>query len=398
MVNGRLSYTPGMPAEIGKANILIVDDHPENLLALEAMLEDLGQNLVKATSPEAALLRVLDMEFAVILLDVQMPTLDGFEVASIIRERDRSRNVPIIFLTAIHRLEENIFRGYEVGAVDYLFKPLVPEILRAKVGMFVKMWQQTWEIRQQAEHLDRANLEKERQLRELKRLNRELEALKRELESVSYSVTHDLHDPLQRINGYATTLLEGHFDKLDAEGQDYLQLISGMCNHITHLINDILELSHVTRVRLESKIVNLSVIATQIAEQYRTDAPQRDVKFNISGGLYINGDQHLLTILIENLIGNAWKFTQHRKAALIEVGAIADEDDHLIYFVRDNGIGFDMRFAYKLFGAFQRLHSEFEFEGNGVGLAISQRIVQRHGGKIWAEAKRDQGAAFYFTL
>jgi two-component system, sensor histidine kinase and response regulator len=383
---------------VGKANILIVDDHAENLLALEAMLEDLGENLVRASSGEEALLRVLDMDFAVILLDVQMPSMDGFEVASMIRQRDRSKNTPIIFLTAIHRLEENVLRGYHVGAVDYLFKPLIPEILCSKVDMFVKMWRQTWEIKVQAEYLDKAHTDKERQLRELKRLNRELEVLNKELEAFSYSASHDLRAPLRRISGYSEALMEDYHDKLDSEGQEYLQRICAMCDHMGQLIDDMLTLSRVTRAKLDLKVVNLSTIATQITNQLRATTPERNCEFIICSGLYVSGDERLLTILLENLLGNAWKFTRKHASACIEFGALAQEGKQPVFYIRDDGAGFDMQYAQKLFGAFQRLHTDNEFEGNGIGLATSQRVINRHGGKIWAESKPEQGATFYFTL
>ena len=392
----RLFRSANQLTEIGKANILLVDDHLENLLALEAMLEDLGQNLVKASSGEEALLRVLDMEIAVILLDVQMPSMDGFEVARIIRERDRSQNTPIIFLTAIHRLEENIFQGYEVGAVDYLFKPLIPEILRAKVKIMVKQWQQTWEIKRQAEYLERANLEQERQLRELKHLTRELETLNRELEGITYIVSHELRDPLRRINSYAVALSENYLGKYDGEGQVYLQQISALCMHMGQLMDDIVALSYVTRAKLDTKIVNLTAITTQIADQYRTAAPERNIKFVIQNGLYVNGDEHLLTILMEYLVGNAWKHARDHDKACIEVGVASGESKHLVYYVRDDRVGFDMEYPQEFLGAFQHLQADSDFEG--IGLAASRQIVQRHGGRIWVESKPEQGTTFYFTL
>ncbi len=381
-----------------KANILLVDDRPENLLALEAMLEDLGPTLVRAYSGEEALKHLLDQEFALILLDVQMPELDGFETARLIREREKTRYTPIIFLTAIHVNGEYALRGYSVGAVDYLYKPLVPEILRAKVMTFIDLYQKTHKIEEQAQRLAEANQELEHQLAEVKRLNRELENINRELESFSYSVSHDLRAPLRSINGFSEALLEDYRDHLDEEGQDYLRRLYLSSQRMGDLIDNLLRLSRVARAPMQRTQVDLSALAWTVAGALQEADPERDIKFKIADDLAVVGDESLLRIVYENLIGNAWKFTKHHKHATIEVGAFSEEDDKCIFYVRDDGAGFDMAYVDQLFGAFHRLHPESEFEGTGIGLATVQRIVRRHGGSIWAEAAVEQGATFYFTL
>jgi light-regulated signal transduction histidine kinase (bacteriophytochrome) len=243
-----------------------------------------------------------------------------------------------------------------------------------------------------------ANAELEAQLREVRRLNRELEAVNRELESFSYSVSHDLRGPLRRINGYSQALLEDYLDQLDEPGQQFLERIMVMCEQMGRLIDDLLKLSRVTRVKLERGPVNLSTLAERIAQECQSSTPERKVSFRIAPNIVADGDERLLYVLLENLLGNAWKFTQNHPTATIEFGVTTGESDEQVYFVRDDGAGFNMEFASHLFGAFHRLHTDSEFEGTGIGLATAQRIVHRHGGKIWAEAAVEQGATFFFTL
>jgi two-component system, sensor histidine kinase and response regulator len=384
--------------EMPRANVLLVDDKPENLLALEAMLEDLPLNVVRAGSGEEALRRLLKEDFAVVLLDVQMPGMDGFDTATLIRERKRSRHIPIIFVTAINRTESHVYRGYSVGAVDYMFKPLVPEVLRAKVMVFVELFVKNEEINRQSRHIEEMNESLERRLEEVNRLNRELEALNSELESFNYSVSHDLRAPLRSVNGFCQILIEDYSDNLDDQGQDYLRRMSRSCQRMGELIDDLLQLSRTSRVPIHRKDVDLTQLAQGIIADLQKAEPERDAEVLIQDGLVANGDEHLLRVLVKNLLDNAWKFTKYREQAVIEVGAFTQDDGQLVYYVRDNGAGFDMEYAGKLFGAFQRLHSEAEFEGTGIGLATVQRIINRHGGKVWAEGAVDQGATFYFTL
>ncbi len=225
----------------------------------------------------------------------------------------------------------------------------------------------------------------------------QLEAANKELEAFSYSVSHDLRAPLRSIDGFSRTLLEDYADRLDAQGANYLQRVRAASQRMAQLIDDLLELSRLTRAELRWAPVSLSALALAVAEELRHNHPERAVEFVIAEGLTAEGDARLLRIALENLLGNAWKFTAKRPQARIEFGA-ARRNGETIYVVRDNGAGFDMEYADKLFGAFQRLHSTAEFPGTGIGLATVQRIIHRHGGRLWAEGAVEQGAAFYFTL
>ncbi len=247
----------------------------------------------------------------------------------------------------------------------------------------------------------------------LRQAVRELTSVNRELESFSYSVSHDLRAPLRSIDGFSQALLEDCSRQLDETGQDYLYRIRSATQRMGYLIDDLLTLSRVTRSDMTQGAVDLSRIATRLSNDLRQAQPERLVEFVIQPGLIGNGDEHLLQVVLENLFSNAWKFTAKHPQATIEFGVIPPDKDHTTantlpntlpntpqptYFVRDDGAGFDMSYADKLFGPFQRLHGVQDFLGNGIGLATVQRIVHRHGGRVWAEGSVEQGAIFYFTL
>jgi light-regulated signal transduction histidine kinase (bacteriophytochrome) len=225
-------------------------------------------------------------------------------------------------------------------------------------------------------------------------LVQELEWKNEELESFSYSVAHDLRAPLRSVDGFSQALLEDYGTKLDAEGRKYLRLMHNAAQHMTQLIDDLLALSRVTRIEFRRESVDLCLIARAVGARLAQTNPGHPVDLVVADGLITDGDDRLLTIMFENLLGNAWKFTGRCALARIEVGVTDDR----VYFVRDNGAGFDMAYASKLFGVFQRLHSAKEFEGTGIGLATVQRVVRRHGGRIWADGVVGQGATFFFTL
>jgi hypothetical protein len=380
-----------------RVNILLVDDQPANLLALEAMLQGLGQNLVKAESGREALKQLLTHEFAVILLDVKMPDMDGFETAALIRERDKSRDTPIIFLTAADKTHTEAVRGYAVGAVDYLVKPVVPEFVRSKVSVFVELAKKTELLRRQAEQL-RVGEQSARELAETRAgLVRELEHKNQELESFSYAVSHDLRAPLRRIEAFSRAVLETQNDRLDADGRRFFDRIREASRQMSQLIDDVLHLSKVSRAELRQQEVDLSALATAILERLREAEPDRVVETRIRPGVVVSGDGQLLRIALTNLLENAWKFTARQPEACIEFGlsSVAGEST---YFVRDNGAGFDMAHADRLFGPFQRLHLATEFPGSGIGLATVRRILHRMGGRVWAEGVVGRGATFHFTL
>jgi two-component system sensor histidine kinase/response regulator len=359
----------------GRPGILIVDDVDANLLALEAQLTSLECDIVRARSGNEALRQLLRREFAVMLLDVQMPDMDGYEVARLARQNRATRDLPIVFVTALHENEESVLQGYGSGAIDFLFKPINPRVLLSKVQVFLDL------------DLGR------------RRLLDEIDAHKRtlaELEAFNYSVSHDLRAPLRPLDGFCSVLLEDYADALDDKGRDYLRRIRAAARRMGELIDDLLELSKVSRAAVRREAVDLAKLARAVVDELRANDPERDVVVEIEPGLEAQGDARLLQILLENLLRNAWKFTRKRPGARIELGAHRGAET--VYFVKDDGVGFDPAFAQRLFQPFQRLHGAAEFEGTGIGLALVSRIVGGHGGRIWAEAAVNEGACFSFTL
>lgn len=225
----------------------------------------------------------------------------------------------------------------------------------------------------------------------------QLEAANRELEAFSYSVSHDLRAPLRGIDGWTLAFLEDYAHRLDDQGRTYLERVRIATQHMEELIDDLLSLSRVGRAEMQREPVDLTALARAIAGRLRETGLERRVEFVIQKGLTAVGDPQLLEIALSNLLDNAWKFTGKRPEGVIEFGRVPQEGQP-VFFVRDNGAGFDLAYADKLFGAFQRLHKTSEFPGTGIGLATVQRILQRHGGRIWAEAAADRGATFYFTF
>ncbi len=245
------------------------------------------------------------------------------------------------------------------------------------------------------------NKKKEKEIKNLniqleKRVN-ELTTLTKELEAFSYSVSHDLRSPLRSIDGFSLALLEDCSEKLDSQGKDYLQRVRANCSRMSELIDDLLNLSRVTRSEIQYEKVDLSTIAQKIIFNLQKTQPERQVTFVTQDSLVTEGDPKLLYVALENLLNNAWKYTSKHSKAQIEFGALK-ENSRFVYYVKDDGAGFDMTFANKLFGPFQRLHKMTEFPGTGIGLATVQRIINKHGGQVWAEGEVEKGSTFYFTL
>ncbi len=256
------------------------------------------------------------------------------------------------------------------------------ELQRARDTLEVRVEERTVELQQRTQELEAAN--------------RSLEASNRELESFSYSVSHDLRAPLRSMDGFSLALMEDYGDKLEGEARDYLNYIRSASQLMGRLIDDILNLSRITRAEVHLDRVDLSALAKEVIEELKRTQPERKVEFVITPHLEALADRNLLRLVLQNLLGNAFKFTSNRPAARIEFGIAGGAEP--AYFVRDNGVGFDMAYADKLFKPFQRLHREEEFPGTGVGLASVQRIIARFGGRAWAEGHPGEGAAFYFTL
>jgi signal transduction histidine kinase len=380
-----------------KVNILMVDDEPANLEALEAILEPLNQKLYRANSGTEALRCVLDRDYAVILLDVQMPDLTGIETAALIRERERSRTTPIIFLTGVVKTSEMVFKGYSTGAVDYLMKPVVSGILRAKVEVFVELAIARHALQQEVAERSRIAAEIAKLNMALEQRNEDLIAANSDLEAFGHSVSHDLRMPLRHIHAYISMLEDSAAPKLSEEERRQFKVIRDAARRMGQLIDDLLAFSRIGRVEVTKGRIDNAAIVQQVIAEMQPDIKDRRIEWDIGALPAVNGDVNLMRQVWANLLANAVKYTRPRPQAQIRIGAVT-QDDEIIFSVSDNGVGFDPAYADRLFGVFQRLHSEKQFEGTGVGLANVRRIVQRHGGRTWAEAKLDEGASFYFSL
>jgi len=368
-------------------NILLVDDDATKRFALRAILAPLEENVVEASSGADALRQLLRNEFAVVLLDVRMPIMDGFETAQLIRQRPRSELTPIIFVTALDQAETNMGRGYDLGAVDFVFAPVVPAILRAKVSVFVELYRAQQELRRYRSQLEM--LVEER--------TTALTSVNRELEAFSYSVSHDLRAPLEAFDGLSQSLLNDSAVKLDPKARDYLVRMRRAAERMTSVFDGLQSLFRLTSGEIRRELIDISAMAREVVDETQAAEPRAGVEVVIAPDMNATGDQRLIRILLGNLIDNAWKFTATNENAKVEIGS-EQVDGETRIFVRDNGVGFDMIYSHRLFGAFQRLHSQSEFGGVGIGLATARRIVNRHGGRIWAEGAVGEGATFYFVI
>ncbi|RHX93254.1 hybrid sensor histidine kinase/response regulator [Leptospira yasudae] len=366
-----------------RPKILIVDDKPENLVALETVLKDLDVDLIKAFSGNDALKETLHHEFALALLDIQMPEMDGYELASILREESKTARLPFIFISAVYTDNFNVFKGYEKGAFSFITKPFQPEMLINKVKFFVDKHVQEIELHELNESLRKKNLE--------------LEYSNRELDAFCYSVSHDLKAPLRAISGYTNILKEDYREKLDGEGEKILDVVIDNSAKMSKLIDSLLLLSRLGKKDMRKTPIVMNDLLRIVLKDFQEEMKNEKLRIETSDLPPAMGDPELLKQVLINLISNAIKYSSKRADPRVEIGSVPNENE-CVYYVKDNGAGFNMQYASKLFGVFQRLHENEEFEGIGIGLAIVQRVILRHGGRVWAEGKTNEGAAFYFAL
>ncbi len=292
----------------------------------------------------------------------------------------------------VHNYERRTFTGQQVALLRLFAGQVAPALEAARLHAQSESRRQRAEEAEEQVRALNADLER----RVLERTS-ELEAANKELEAFCYSISHDLRSPLRGMDGFCQLLLEDYGDRLDDDAKAYVQRVRSASQRMADLLDGLLDLSRLTRIEMQRAPVDLSSMARGIAESLQSTEAQRAVTFDIADGLTARGDPHLLQIALENLLVNAWKFTSKHPRARIEFGQ-TQLDGQPVFFVRDDGAGFDMAYTDKLFGAFQRLHAVGEFEGNGIGLATVQRIVNRHGGRIWAEGAVERGACFFFNL
>jgi signal transduction histidine kinase len=359
---------PGKPVP---GRILLADDNADMRGYVSKLLSPYF-TVEAVVDGQAALERAREWLPDLVLSDVMMPRLNGFGLLRELRSDARTRTIPVILVSA-RAGEDSAVEGFEAGADDYLVKPFSARELLARVRT----------------HLELARLRRE--------WTKELERANQELEAFSYSVSHDLRAPLRAVDGFSRLLLEDHADQLNEQARHNLAHIVAGAKRMSQIIDDLLGLAQITRESLHKDPLQLTALARGVVAQLQQGNPAWAGAVEIAEGLMVRGDARLLTIALENLIGNAVKFTANQPEPRIAIGQ-ERKGEETVFYVRDNGAGFDMAHAHKLFTPFQRLHQATEFEGTGVGLATVHRIITRHGGRIWAKAAVNQGATFFFTL
>jgi two-component system, sensor histidine kinase and response regulator len=386
------------------STILIVDDTPYNLVVLFDYLNECGFEVLLAEDGESLLEQIKYVLPDIILLDIMMPGIDGFETCRRLKANEATKDIPVIFMTSLTDTKDKI-KGFSVGAIDYVTKPLEHEEVFARVTTHLKLRSLQNKLKEQNELLQQEIQERLKVEREVNKLNEslkirtvELEAMNQELEAFSYSVSHDLNNPIAIIKGFTALLQNSEIIKKNALEQKYITRIALATKRMEQLIEDLMHLSKVTRADMRFEPVALSEIVTDIVSSLKLKMAQRNINFIIAPDVVAYGDARLLRIVLENLLDNAYKYSEKKSYAQIEFGQDTTVVKSTAYFIRDNGVGFDPTLADKVFKPFVRLHTRKEFEGTGIGLATVQRIIQRHGGRIWAEAQLDAGATFYFTL
>ncbi len=369
------------------ARLLIVDDEASQMRALCETLSQEGYVASGFVSAREALASVRPGAFDVVLTDLMMPEMDGIAFLEAIHAVDP--DMVGIVMTG-HGAIDTAVKAMQAGALDYVLKPF-------KLSAVLPVLVRALAIR----HLRGANAELQQRVRErteeLEIANLELATANRDLEAFSYSVSHDLQAPLRHIDGFLEIFLARHADSIDEKGRSVLQHVVASAAHMNQLIDGLLRLSRFSRQPFEARVVPVGDIVARIVSEYRAQNPERDINVQIDNLMPCNGDPALLEQVFANLLSNAFKFTRDRHPALVTIGC-NQEPRELIYFVRDNGAGFDSTSAHRLFGVFQRLHSVKDFDGTGIGLSIVYRIVQRHGGKVWAEGAVGKGATFFASF
>jgi two-component system, NtrC family, sensor kinase len=386
----------------GPKRILAVDDSQTYLHEISALLRGEGYEVVMARSGEEAIEMLSVQSVDCILLDLLMPGLGGKETCKRIKLSPLVRDVPLILLTALED-RRSMLEGLNIGADDYISKSSEFEVLNVRVRAQIRRKQFEDEHRRIREDLLKTEMSalEERAARQVAEARAslviELERKNKELEAFSYSVSHDLRSPLRAMDGFSHALLEDYGDRFDERGRDYLRRVRGGAKRMGELIEDLLQLSQIGRADLHREPVDLSEIVGTVCEDRSRNEPERKVTFTIAPRVGVQADGRLMRVVFENLIGNAWKFTGKVDEAHIEFG-VESRDDGSVFFVRDNGAGFDMAHAGTLFAPFRRLHREKDFPGTGIGLATVHRVIDRHGGRVWAEGAVGRGATVFFTV
>ncbi len=409
-----------------KKKILLVDDREDNLFSMETILEPDGYDLVKATSGRQALKILLaEFDFALILMDVKMPNLTGFETAALIYEREKLKHIPIVFITANTYGEENMFKGYRMGAVDYIYKPINPELLRTKVSVFVDLYTKNHQLIAHEQKLIAINKSLENEINErkaseanVKELNRQLlenidrlEAANRDLDRFAFMSSHDLQEPLRKIRTFTDLLYSKYKDTFDEDATRYFSRIQKAAERMQTLIRDILQFSKVSNDKSAIVTTDLNTVVEEVLVEMDSSIKEANAKITVKDLPTMEVNPGLMIPLFSNLVGNALKYRKKEKDPVINIYAkqengidTADRSDgnssgkFCRIYVEDNGIGFDQKYAEQVFEMFVRLHGNKEYEGTGIGLALCKQIVEHHQGYLSVLSKEGEGSTFIISF
>ncbi|HTB52193.1 MAG TPA: response regulator [Ferruginibacter sp.] len=408
-----------------KQKILIVDDREDNLFSMETILEPDGYELIKAKSGREALKILLaEFNFALILMDVKMPNMNGFETAALIYEREKLKHIPIIFITANNYGEEHIFQGYRSGAVDYIYKPVNPDLLRAKVAVFVDLYKKNYQLIMHEQKLIAINKSLENEIHERKmseekvnELNRQLldnidrlETANKELDRFAFMSSHDLQEPLRKIRTYSDLLQVKYKRLLDEDATKYINRIQHAAERMQALIKDILDFSQISNDANKFIQTDMNVLVQEVVADMHDTVDAKKAKINVKLLPVLNINPGLFKALFSNLIGNALKYAKKDIAPMINIYTEIDVNNKEAYtinpknkmycriYIEDNGIGFDQKYAESIFDMFKRLHSNNEYEGTGIGLALCKQIVEKHHGFVSVLSQINVGSTFIISL
>ena len=409
--------------------ILIVDDKPENILSIRKTLELYQFEVDAALSGEEALKKILKHNYTLIILDVQMPSMDGFEVAEALSGHSKAKDIPIIFLSAVNKDKRFIVKGYDSGGIDYITKPVDPDILLMKVKTFSRLYQQSLELKQMHQslkeevevrklaqealiaHQQQVNDMLEQKVRErteeLREINKSLEASNHDLQQFASVASHDLKEPLRKIQLFGA-ILRDKFLHMDPNGLSYMERIVGSSERMAKLINDLLNYSRLSVASIY-EITDFNVMVKEILSDLELMITERDAMISVEKIPHIEAVPGQVRQVFQNIISNALKFSRKDTSPVIHITAelVTDLNPDSATFVggqycriviRDNGIGFNEKYLSKIFTIFQRLHTSELYEGTGIGLAIAKKVIDKHSGIITARSKEGEGAAFVIVL
>jgi signal transduction histidine kinase len=407
-----------------RVKILIVDDKENNLLSMESILWKDGYDIVRANSGKEALKILLkDFDFTLILMDVEMPDLNGFDTATMIYQREKLKHIPIIFITAHSYGDENLFKGYRAGAVDYIYKPIQSELLRAKVFVFVELYKKNHQLVQQEQKLVAINRSMEIEIKDriaseekVKELNKQLleninqlESTNKELDRFAYMASHDLQEPLRKIRIFSERISEMYQDKIGTEGKVYIDKMQSACIRMQNLIDDILAFSKIS-VQKDSLVnSDITILLQEVISDMEQQIREKSAQIVIDALPELPVNRELIKSLFQNLISNSLKYSHKEIPPVINITMRVDPDDHqqddhisvkkyCRIYVQDNGIGFEQQYADQVFTMFKRLHAGPEYKGTGIGLAICKKIVEEHQGHISAKSAVDEGTTFTISF